>query len=594
MEDKKCLPQAFKFIITALLLLLQCVDFSSAVEGSSANSSAVEGTSGMKEGNVDFDSEVERSSAREEGQWQLLLNNTGVVAMHMALTHHNTVIIFDQTGSGQSGYRLRRRYNGRKCMETHDDITDSSCYAHSVEYNILSNKIRPLRLDSDTWCSSGSFLSNGTLLQTGGYGGGYRRIRYFRPCENSHCDWRESKKSLSDNRWYASSQRLPEDDQVIVVGGRRAFTYEFVPKLSSTGTSFNLPLLHHTNDRNSGGNNLYPFLHLSSDGNLFIFANRHSILFNYRRNMVVKTFPQIPGGGSRNYPSSGSSVLLPLDHTDGFQKVEILICGGAAPGAYRAAQEGTYVEGLSSCGRMVISGNNHQWDMENMPGPRLMNDMLILPTGHILIINGAKHGCGGWDNARNPSLQPYLYKPKKRIGRRFSVLKSTKIARMYHSSAVLLPDGRVLVAGSNPNNRYTFTNVPHPTELRLQAFVPHYMDKQFQNRKPTNVSIYYGSSDEYGVRYGGDFTVMFRLERRPSDVLEFTAYAPPFTTHSFSMNQRMLRLRCKSMVRSEDGWMNAVLEAPPSPNTAPPGYYMLTVVNEGIPSISQWVRFFHA
>lgn len=47
---------------------------------------------------------------------------------------------------------------------------DWSCYAHFVEYNILGNKIRPLRFDTDSWCSSGSFLSNGTLLQSGGHG----------------------------------------------------------------------------------------------------------------------------------------------------------------------------------------------------------------------------------------------------------------------------------------------------------------------------------------------------------------------------------------------------------------------------------------
>ncbi|KAI9087632.1 hypothetical protein K1719_030502 [Acacia pycnantha] len=536
-------------------------------------------------------------SRNRGGEWQLLLNSAGVVGMHMALTHHNTVVMFDQTGAGRSDYRLRRRFHGRKCTGSHNDLLDSTCYAHSVEYDISGNTVRPLKLDSDPWCSSGSFLSNGTLLQVGGYGGGAKRVREFRPCRGDQCDWIQTKKTLSDRRWYASTQILPGHDRAVVVGGRGVFTYEFVPKRDLGEKSFALPFLHQTNDRKSGGNNLYPFLHLSSDGNLFIFANRDSILYNLRRHRVIKTFPRIPGDGSRSYPSSGSSVILPLHHTDHFQKVEVMICGGAASGAYRAANDGRFFMGLRSCGRMVITGNKHVWEMENMPGPRLLHDMLILPTGQILIINGAKSGSAGYDGARNASLQPYLYGPRRRFGRRFTVLSSTKIARMYHSSATLLPDGRVLVAGGNPHSKYTFQNVAYPTELRLQAFVPNYMHRRYHQWRPRNVSIAYGGgggdeSNEIG--YGKQISVRFFLGRRPSKEIEFSVYSPPFTTHSFSMNQRLLKLRCVTMKRNESGWITAVVEAPPSPNVAPSGHYMFTVVNSGIPSVSLWVRFIHA
>ncbi|GAV83962.1 Glyoxal_oxid_N domain-containing protein/DUF1929 domain-containing protein [Cephalotus follicularis] len=561
MADAKRLPLLVKLVIITICLLLHSIGLSKA---------AAEASGGRK------------------GKWKLLLNNTGVVAMHMALTHRNTVVMFDQTG-GQIGYRLRRSYNGTRCRGS----LNQACYAHSVEYHIVGNKIRPLRLDTDPWCSSGAFLSNGTLVQTGGNGNGSRRIRYFRPCGDSKCDWRQSKNELLDERWYASTHTLPENDRVIVVGGRRVFTYEFVPRLSSRDRSFDFPFLNRTSDRNAGGNNLYPFLHLSSDGNLFIFANRDSILFNYKQNKVVQTFPRIPGDGARNYPSTGSSIILPLNHRDKFQKVEVMVCGGAASGAYRAVERGRFLKGLSSCGRMVITGNRHKWNMENMPGPRLLNDMLILPTGNILIINGAKRGCAGWNNAINPSFQPYLYEPKNPRGKRFSVLRSNKIARMYHSSAILLPDGRVLVAGSNPNRGYEFRNVAYPTELRLQAYVPHYMDKRYHNHRPDNVSIHYGNNED-GVEYGEEFIVRFWLGRRPSNEVEYSAYAPPFTTHSISMNQRMLKLRSKNMTRAKDGWVSAVLEAPPSPYVAPSGYYLLTVVNAGIPSISHWIRFINA
>lgn len=239
---------------------------------------------------------------------------------------------------------------------------------------------------------------------------------------------------------------------------------------------------------------------------------------------------------------------------------------------------------------MVITGDTHRWKMENMPGNRLLNDMLILPTGHILIINGAESGAAGYNNARNASLRPYLYRPKKSLGRRFTVLKSTKIARMYHSTAVVLPDGRVLIGGGNQHSRYALKNVAYPTELRLQAFVPHYMDRKYHKFRPYNLTLQYGNGQN-GIRYGEEFGVQFQLGRRPDKDVDFSAYAPPFTTHSVSMNQRMLKLRRKSMVRGKGGLVNVVLEAPPSTKVAPPGYYLLTVVNGGIPSISKWVRF---
>lgn len=118
------------------------------------------------------------------------------------------------------------------------------------------------------------------------------------------------------------------------------------------------------------------------------------------------------------------------------------------------------------------------------------------------------------------------------------------------------------------------------------------MDKKFDKSRPHNVSISSNGND--GVGYGKEFSVQFLLRNTRLRNVVFTAYAPPFTTHSISMNQRMLTLRCRNLVRAANGLINARLEAPPNPNVAPAGYYMLTVVNDGIPSVSQWVRFIHA
>ena len=264
---------------------------------------------------------VEAQLAVKPGKWMLLVQNGGVFAMHMASTRRNTVVMFDRTNFGPSQIQLD---NGRCRDNPQDTALTHDCTAHSIEYKISTNKVKSLMLFTDTWCSSAAFTANGTLVQTGGYRDGSRDVRYFVPCSDGNCDWNNFEApKLAADRWYAANQILA-DNRIIVVGGTRMFHYEFIPKSPGEGV-FNLPFLLQTRTSPQVENNLYPFVHLSSDGNLFVFANRDSILLNYKTNAVVKTFPTMPGDGPRNYPSTGSSVMLPLSSSDGFSKVEVMI-----------------------------------------------------------------------------------------------------------------------------------------------------------------------------------------------------------------------------------------------------------------------------
>ncbi|KAM7484327.1 hypothetical protein LguiA_000336 [Lonicera macranthoides] len=522
--------------------------------------------------------------SRAYGEWQLLQKSIGVSAMHMQLLHNNKVVIFDRTDFGPSNLSLPPGI-----CRSNDEILNPDCTAHSLLYDVSSNTFRPLFVHTDVWCSSGALIPNGTLVQTGGYHAGDHRIRLFTPCDHENCDWVELNQNLTFPRWYSSTQILP-DGRVIIVGGRRSFNYEFFPKnLFSLIEVFDLPFLYETTDYREE-NNLYPFLHLLPDGNLFIFANRRSILLDYVSNRVLRRFPPIPGA-KRSYPSTGSSVLLPL-RLSGWNEtvspeVEVMVCGGAAGGSFLKATAKIFLPASKSCGRLKLSDPEPRWVMEIMPMGRIMPDMLLLPTGDVIIINGASKGTAGWERAVDPVLHPVLYVPTQPdLRMRFRVLNPTRIPRMYHSAATLLPDGRILVGGSNPHVVYNFTEVRYPTELSLEAFLPPYLAPKNDHLRP-----YISLVDEVALSYGQEFSIAFTLELvGVHGGLTVTMINPSFTTHSSAMNQRLLVLDVVDVEQWSPFDYNVTVYAPPKPAIAPPGYYMVFVVHAGIPSHCVWTK----
>ena len=92
-----------------------------------------------------------------------------------------------------------------------------------------------------------------------------------------------------------------------------------------------------------------------------------------------------------------------------------------------------------------------------------------LPDGTFLILNGALQGVAGFGLASDPNLGALLYDPSRPIGSRMSILNNTIVARLYHSEATLLPDGRVLVSGSDPQTDFPNGTVRYPEEYRIEV-----------------------------------------------------------------------------------------------------------------------------
>ncbi|KAG0582077.1 hypothetical protein KC19_3G032600 [Ceratodon purpureus] len=394
-----------------------------------------------------------------QGSWAVLQKNAGIASMHSAVSHFDQVIMLDRTNIGPSAIKLP---GGRCRKQPLERVSKTDCYAHSVMFNPNGGGVRPLYIFTDTWCSSGQFFDNGVLVQTGGDFEGNKVIRTLAPCgAGGNCDWVETGARTTTGRWYASNALLPSGTRQIIVGGRDGPNYEFYPKRFAGEGSFYVPML-------GGQDTLYPYVILLPNGNVFFFAGRKSVQINWNNQKTVRTYPDIPGP-NRNYPSAGSSTLLPLTWQNNFGQAEVMVCGGAAGGAAKA--NNVNAPAVASCGRMVMTAANAGWAMSNMPIRRTMGDMINTPDGQVVIINGAQNGFQGWGKANNPALNPVSYNPGNG---RYAVLAKTNIPRLYHSTANLLSDGRILVAGSNTHQFYTYTGA-FPTELRVEAYSPAYL-----------------------------------------------------------------------------------------------------------------------
>nr|CAD1837423.1 unnamed protein product [Ananas comosus var. bracteatus] len=507
----------------------------------------------------------------------------GVSAMHMQLLHNDRVIIFDRTDVGPSKLALA----GGACRHDPNEL-DMKVDCTRTPPSTTSPPTPSVRSPSSpTPGARPAPLPRRHLVQTGGFNDGDHNARTFRPCANAAaCDWTEHPNALAVRRWYATNQILP-DGRAIIIGGTGQFNYEFYPKTNAANTdAIPLPFLAQTHDPEE--NNLYPFVYLNIDGNLFIFANNRAILFDYVRNAVVRTYPEMPGGNPRNYPSTGSSVLLPLKPAP--TEAEVLVCGGAPTGSWvQASQHGNFLPALATCGRIKITDAAPAWAMETMPMPRVMGDMVLLPSGEVCAHNkwGGYGGSGVGDWPQSCAGASFI--PSRRSARQTICGASPGNS----SPAVPLDGGAAprrsgACRGSNPHERYVFTNVEYPTELSLEAFSPEYLDPAFAALRPQIISPL------LLINHGRPFLLRFRVGQPSANGVSVTMASPAFATHSFSMNQRLLILETMKprAVGGMAGVYEVVATAPATAMLAPPGYYMVFVVNNGIPSEGYGRRFF--
>lgn len=197
-------------------------------------------------------------------------------------------------------------------------------------------------------------------------------------------------------------------------------------------------------------------------------------------------------------------------------------------------------------------------DVGDLVWPRRRHNTVILPDGTALVIGGAILTNNDGECAVHSAE---LWDPATEV---FTEMASMEIPRIYHSTALLLPDGRVLSAGGEWSGQGGAKSA--------EIYSPPYL-----SRGPRPVigaapgATYYGQS--------------FRVETPDAASIASVAFVRPGSvTHNFDENQRYVPLAFTP------GSTHLDVDAPETPNVAPPGYYMLFLVDQnGVPSVAEFV-----
>lgn len=435
---------------------------------------------------------------------------------------------------------------------------------------------RPLHLKTDVFCSAGITLPDkaGRQLNVGGWSGSSTfGVRLYSPDGSPGVpgvnDWEENVNELSllAGRWYPSAMNMA-NGSIFVIGGETGSNASPTPSCEilpapAGGYAKYLDWLDRTDPYN-----LYPFLFvLPSGGILALYYNEARILDEVTFD-TTRTLPNMPGTvisflSGRTYPLEGTAVIMP-QHAPFSDPITVLVCGGSTAGAGEA---------IDNCISTQPELSSPEWVIERMPTARVLTCMTALPDGTYMILNGALQGVGGFGLATGPNLEALLYDPSLPVGQRFSRMASTIVARLYHSEAILLPDGRVLVTGSDPEDG---TN---PQEYRVEVFNPPYT---LSGATPPTLNI---AESQQDLAYGGSFTVTVTIPTGNYGSVRFSMMGTESSTHGNSMGQRTLFLSS-----SCDGSGTCTLTAPPTPHVAPPGWYRIFVLDGPMPGYARWVR----
>jgi hypothetical protein len=429
------------------------------------------------------------------------------------------------------------------------------------------------------FCSGHALLPDGRLIIMGGHGDEVKAIHLFDPTSVtlSHHD------DMPHGRWYPTVTVLPDGRAAVMSGSQHTGPVSATNPVNATVQVFDVtkPAGHrlsaeqHTPSPFSphypAGHqeiDLYPWNMVLPDGRMLVHC----------RNSTRFWHPGTPGHWdakilkaqrkeSRTYPGQGTCVMLPLLPEDGY-RVRVMAIGGGGVDREVFYQGGHNDDPSTNTVELLdLGATNPAWRfVKTMHHPRVLCDSILLPDGRILVVGGSSTGKS--DVAVDPVLPTEVYDPAADT---WTELAPINCPHLYHSTALLIPDGRVMRGGKDGQ----FQRDPYKYfEHRLELFSPPYL---FAGPRPQI------SSAPHQGGYGKTITIGCPTSGQVARVALIRAGA---VTHNFHMDQRYVGLDITGATAGD-----LTVRLPPDNKVAPPGAYMLFLVDgAGVPSAARMIK----
>lgn len=416
----------------------------------------------------------------------------------------------------------------------------------------VANTFTNLTVPEDMFCSGHVTLADGRVLIAGGtaeFPGTGGAINFegakFSYVFDPATDTFSKISDMADAHWYPTLTKLANGD-IWSAGGLNAQSDGTVAtEMFSYGQFRWLGLNEVPQTWTYWGT--YPHMFLMADGRMFYsgghtFGNQRpgtgASIYDWQTAQVA----DVPGLRDVNLRDQAGSVLLPPA-----QNQKVMIVGGG--------NTEQFADGTDLVDIINLNDANPQYT----PGPtvpgggRTYINLVTLPDRTVLATGGA-HGNRGAEVISSSTYDP--------VANQWLDTADDPVGRGYHSSAILLPDGRVAVLGSNPAD--------NSFELRISVYSPPYL---FKGTRPTvnpaATTLAYGQPVNLAVT---------------GDVVAASLTAPSSATHQTDTNARLVDLPITGTGATRQATV------PANADLLPPGPYMLTVLDsKGVPSVAAWV-----